>query len=35
MSDENSLKLFTQLEENIFSNKNLTPIEIEKIISLK
>jgi hypothetical protein len=35
MSDENSLKLYTQLEENIFSNKDVTSVEIEKILSLK
>ena len=35
MSDENSLKLYTQLEENILSNKDVTSVEIEKILSLK
>ena len=35
MSDENSLKLYTQLEENIYANKDVSSVEIEKLLSLK
>ena len=35
MSKENSLKIYTQLEENIFSNKDVSMADIDEIFSLK
>ncbi len=35
MSKENSLKIYTKLEDNIFSNKDVSMADIVEIISLK
>ena len=35
MSKENSLKIYTQLEDNIFSNKDASISDNEEIFSLK
>ena len=34
MSKENSLKIYTKLEDNIFSNKDVSMADIVEIISL-
>lgn len=35
MSKESSLKIYTQFEDNIFSNKDASIADIEEIFSLK